>query len=166
MAGWIEVESVLGEGSTFSLVLPRSNRSTATATTRWSCRAPSHDRAVDLLYIEDNPANQSLMARIARLRPSATLRLAPTGTAGVEAAQERTPGLVLLDLHLPTSRATRCCSAAQPARPRPGADRRRHGGRHPGAGRATARPRGRRGDHQTGRRRPRARLIDRAKPPC
>lgn len=101
MAGRVEVESVLGEGSTFTLVLPRSE-----PVDRGPAEVPAVPRPVagaelDVLYIEDNLANQALMTSIARLRPNVRLRLAPTGTSGVQAAKEHTPDLVLLDLHLP-----------------------------------------------------------------
>ena len=101
MSGRIEVESVLGEGSVFSLVLPRTQPVADDLAPAEVVARPVAGHDVDVLYVEDNPANQALMTRIARLRPGATLRLASTGTAGTAAARERTPDLVLLDLHLP-----------------------------------------------------------------
>ncbi len=103
MGGRIEVESTVGEGSVFSLVLPGSHVAGDDPGTQEVRRAVAA-RPVDVLYIEDNSANQHLMSHIVRLRPTVTLRLADDGTSGLRAARERTPDLVLLDLHLPDIR--------------------------------------------------------------
>ena len=54
-----------------------------------------------LLYIDDDPANTTLMGCIMALRPAITLLGADAGMSGVALAQECRPNLVLLDLHLP-----------------------------------------------------------------
>jgi CheY-like chemotaxis protein len=55
----------------------------------------------DVLYIEDDPVNFTLVERILEFRPSLTLMHARTGQNGIELAQTHRPRLVLLDLNLP-----------------------------------------------------------------
>jgi CheY-like chemotaxis protein len=69
------------------------DRSTPTATpTTTSC---------DVLYIEDDPVNFTLVERILEFRPTLTLMHARSGGDGVELAQAYRPRLILLDLNLP-----------------------------------------------------------------
>ena len=55
----------------------------------------------DLLYIEDDLANVTLVERILELRPGLTMKYSTTGHAGVETAKLHNPRLILLDLNLP-----------------------------------------------------------------
>jgi CheY-like chemotaxis protein len=55
----------------------------------------------DVLYIEDDLVNFSLVERILEFRPTLKLLHAPRGEVGVEMAQIHRPKLVLLDLNLP-----------------------------------------------------------------
>jgi CheY-like chemotaxis protein len=55
----------------------------------------------DLLYIEDDIANVTLVERILELRPGLTMKHSTTGHAGVETAKLHNPRLILLDLNLP-----------------------------------------------------------------
>jgi CheY-like chemotaxis protein len=55
----------------------------------------------DLLYIEDDVANVTLIERILELRPGLTMKYSTTGHAGVETAKLHNPRLILLDLNLP-----------------------------------------------------------------
>jgi CheY-like chemotaxis protein len=55
----------------------------------------------DVLYIEDDVVNFSLVERILEFRPTLKLLHAPRGEVGVEMAQIHRPKLVLLDLNLP-----------------------------------------------------------------
>jgi CheY-like chemotaxis protein len=55
----------------------------------------------DVLYIEDDPVNFTLVERILEFRPSLTLMHARNGQKGIELAQAHRPKLVLLDLNLP-----------------------------------------------------------------
>src|SRR6201986_325379 len=57
--------------------------------------------ACDVLYIEDDPVNFTLVERILEFRPTLTLMHARTGNDGVELAQAYRPKLILLDLNLP-----------------------------------------------------------------
>jgi PAS domain S-box-containing protein len=101
MSGRIEVDSVPGEGSTFSLVLPRSTVASPLAGSEPVIVGADPQRETAVLYIEDNPANTTLMSRIAGLRDKVQLRIETTGGAGLAAAVSDPPDLVLLDLHLP-----------------------------------------------------------------
>ena len=55
----------------------------------------------DVLYIEDDPVNFTLVERILEFRPTVTLMHARTGNDGVELAHTYQPKLILLDLNLP-----------------------------------------------------------------
>jgi CheY-like chemotaxis protein len=55
----------------------------------------------DVLYIEDDPVNFTLVERILEFRPTLTLMHARSGNDGVELAQTYRPRLILLDLNLP-----------------------------------------------------------------
>jgi CheY-like chemotaxis protein len=62
---------------------------------------PSTATACDVLYIEDDPVNFTLVERILEFRPALTLMHARSGASGVELAQAHRPKLILLDLNLP-----------------------------------------------------------------
>lgn len=55
----------------------------------------------DVLYIEDDPVNFTLVERILEFRPALKLMHARSGGDGLEMAQTLRPKLVLLDLNLP-----------------------------------------------------------------
>ena len=57
--------------------------------------------ACDVLYIEDDPVNFTLVERILEFRPALTLMHARSGQSGVDLAQAHRPRLILLDLNLP-----------------------------------------------------------------
>jgi CheY-like chemotaxis protein len=57
--------------------------------------------ACDVLYIEDDPVNFTLVERILEFRPALTLMHARSGGSGVELAHAHQPKLILLDLNLP-----------------------------------------------------------------
>ncbi|WP_341887777.1 PAS domain-containing protein [Variovorax sp. YR752] len=107
MGADILVQSVPGEGSTFSLELPAD-----TVPARPQTAAPdAPDGPPDLgaasatprtvLYIEDEPLNALLMREVFRLRPSWSLHVAGTGHEGLTRAVELRPDAVLIDMNLP-----------------------------------------------------------------
>src|SRR2546423_4440865 len=55
----------------------------------------------DVLYIEDDPVNFTLVERILEFRPALKLMHARSGESGVEMATINHPKLILLDLNLP-----------------------------------------------------------------
>jgi CheY-like chemotaxis protein len=55
----------------------------------------------DVLYIEDDPVNFTLVERILEFRPAVKLLHARSGESGVELAMAHRPKLILLDLNLP-----------------------------------------------------------------
>ena len=62
---------------------------------------PADSNSCDVLYIEDDPVNFTLVARILEFRPALKLMHARCGEMGVELAQVHHPRLILLDLNLP-----------------------------------------------------------------
>jgi CheY-like chemotaxis protein len=80
------INQELGEGGT--------SRSEATS-------ASAAATTCDVLYIEDDPVNFTLVERILEFRPALKLMHARTGGDGVELAQAHQPKLILLDLNLP-----------------------------------------------------------------
>jgi signal transduction histidine kinase/ActR/RegA family two-component response regulator len=106
MGGRLTASSVRGEGSVFTVTLPR-------ASTVQSIRSDHHgsaspiwptlaDRAnTTILYIEDNPANIEVVSRFVKGLPNASVRSVASGRAGIESAVCDNPDIILLDLDLP-----------------------------------------------------------------
>ena len=110
MGGTLSVESVMGQGSTFSVDLPRvegpveryerMQPEPATLTAAPNGHAAPGQRH-KVLYIEDNPSNLRLIERILGRRGDVDVVSAMQGRFGIELARQHRPSLILLDLHLP-----------------------------------------------------------------
>lgn len=106
MGGAIEVESVHGQGSIFSVVLPTVEAAGFTENLEKKDTAkPFSDRGggrrKTVLYIEDNNSNRRLVQRVLEPRSDIRLILAAKGQTGLMMMEEHLPSVVLLDLQLP-----------------------------------------------------------------
>ncbi|HEY3833336.1 MAG TPA: ATP-binding protein [Acidimicrobiia bacterium] len=111
MGGTISVRTEVGEGSTFSVVLPFAEGPVEryerlhpddSAPPAESDPTPSgEDRRHSILYIEDNLANLKLVQRITKHRGDIQIIPAMQGRVGLDLAHQHEPVMVLLDLHLP-----------------------------------------------------------------
>jgi signal transduction histidine kinase/ActR/RegA family two-component response regulator len=106
MRGELTATSVLGQGSAFTLRLPRvpdlihiPAPALPPASRAGGPHAPAAG-SLSILYIEDNPANVEVVARFLRGRPNLRLLSEASGRAGLECAVRDLPDLILLDLHL------------------------------------------------------------------
>jgi signal transduction histidine kinase/CheY-like chemotaxis protein len=109
MSGRLTASSVEGEGSTFTLTLPRAPdmiqipAQQGTDASSESLTGPVNpgETVTSILYIEDNLANIEVVARFLRSRPGLRLQSVVSGQEGLELASREIPDLILLDLHLP-----------------------------------------------------------------
>ena len=101
MDGTIALTSAVGEGSTFTVELPRADDPLAALDVAAPGLPAAAGRTATVLYIEDNLANLQLVKRALARQPGLTVLEATHGEAGLEIARARRPDLVLLDLHLP-----------------------------------------------------------------
>ena len=105
MGGSIGVESTVGKGSTFWLELPRTKSPLQKLSLREingdsrGARSKSANRKI--LYIEDNLSNLTLIEQMLEERPEIELLTAMQGKLGLDLARQRSPDLILLDVHLP-----------------------------------------------------------------
>jgi PAS domain S-box-containing protein len=99
MSGTLEVNSQEGQGSVFSLSLPRpAGEPQRTVVSASAARLPQVSIG-KVLYIEDNAADAQAMQALLARRPGVTLVCTGTATEGLALAAEA--DLVLLDLDLP-----------------------------------------------------------------
>ncbi|HUF59825.1 MAG TPA: PAS domain S-box protein [Actinomycetota bacterium] len=103
MNGTIDVTSVPGEGSTFRIELPLTER-TGIKVDEVPEEVGARDQALlerTILYVEDNLANLQLIQGILDYRPTIRLLSAMQGSIALELSKQHRPDLILLDLHLP-----------------------------------------------------------------
>ncbi len=107
MNGVIEVKSEQGKGSCFSVVIPLSERR---AKERLDEEIDENTitnlefldkKEITILYVEDNPANIALLAKIIARHKKIKLLTAPEAKEGIEIAQTKLPTLILMDINLP-----------------------------------------------------------------
>ena len=104
MGGTIAVQSAPGEGTTFTVDLPAVIGSEP----RLGASRPSPERRprtsggrFQMLYVEDNPANISLMEELIESIGSMELLTAAEPRAGLELARNNQPDIIVLDINLP-----------------------------------------------------------------
>ncbi len=103
MGGVIGVESVLGQGSVFWIEL---NITAAPLVAAELPAAPaaavtSSSKVRTLLYVEDNPANLTLVEDMIARRSDLRLVSAHDGIRGIELAHAVRPDVILMDINLP-----------------------------------------------------------------
>jgi PAS domain S-box-containing protein len=106
MKGAIGVESTVGVGSVFWIELllttaPTLAVASAESTIAVHARVPTGARLRTLLYVEDNPANLTLVEQLIARRSDIRLLTAVNGTLGIELARASRPEVILMDINLP-----------------------------------------------------------------
>ena len=106
MGGVIGVESTVGVGSLFWIELiadvePQHAVEEDEPTAVVQPRLPNGARLRTMLYVEDNPANLTLVEQIIARRPDLRLLTAVTGHRGIEIARVSQPEMILMDINLP-----------------------------------------------------------------
>ena len=100
------VESKVGEGSCFKIVLPAGNEEKHLTTKPLSSTIPPQQKKLSekvykILYIEDNLYNLNLVQETLEKTPQIELLSARNGEDGIKLAQTFRPNLILMDILLP-----------------------------------------------------------------
>jgi CheY-like chemotaxis protein len=105
MGGNIGVESTVGVGSVFWFELALADElqlpDVRNEPISLEVKVFNHSQQRTLLYVEDNPANLSLVEHIIAGRPDIRLLSAMNGNVGIELAGAHVPDVILMDINLP-----------------------------------------------------------------
>ncbi|MEK9627994.1 MAG: GAF domain-containing protein, partial [Nitrospinota bacterium] len=106
LKGTIGYESVEGEGSTFFVCLPITNKnffmSEKVKTMKAISKSDNREKSnYKILYIEDIPENIILIERIFEHRSNFEILSAANASEGIELAKSIVPDLILMDIQLP-----------------------------------------------------------------
>jgi signal transduction histidine kinase len=106
MGGTIGVDSTEGVGSVFwielKLTMPTPAMTSADVDrVHVHSLGGGHDGVSTVLYVEDNPANLSLIEELIRFRSDLRLLSAPDAHLGIQLARAHRPNVILMDLNLP-----------------------------------------------------------------
>jgi signal transduction histidine kinase/ligand-binding sensor domain-containing protein/CheY-like chemotaxis protein len=104
MGGQLSVESVIGQGSTFSFTTRLRHQSTSSKSralvTLPGPIARAADRPLRVLLAEDNPVNQVLAIRLLEKRGH-SVAVAGNGREALDATEQRVFDVVLMDMEMP-----------------------------------------------------------------
>ncbi len=106
MGGAIDVESTVGVGSTFRIELVADAPlecadGSARAAVHGEPEAQTETRLRTLVYVEDNPANLTLVEQLIARRTDLRLLSASDGRAGIALVHASQPDVILMDINLP-----------------------------------------------------------------
>ena len=101
MGATLGVDSNVGAGSVFWIELQLADVSAPEVPASTVVLPRTVGLAFELLYVEDKSSNIEVISAFLARHPGIQLRTAGTGEAGLALAQERSPDIILLDMHLP-----------------------------------------------------------------
>ncbi len=105
MNGKLSVESCLGQGSTFSVTIPKGENEDLNKVKEGEKNYTLEDKPssniFNILYIEDNPVNLQLIQSVFSEYSDIVLLSAHEALLGIEIARHQSPNLILMDINLP-----------------------------------------------------------------